>query len=124
MSWLAVALGGAFGAMARYALNGWLFRITTHPFPFGTLTVNVVGSFLMGICYVLIVDKGVFPALSRELVMVGFLGAFTTFSTFSLDALALWQNGHLLLALSYVLTNVVLCLFAIALSIWLTRALF
>jgi CrcB protein len=59
----------------------------------------------------------------RSLLMVGFLGAFTTFSTFSLDALSLWQNGHLFVALVYVLATVVLCLVAISSSIWLARLL-
>jgi len=60
------------------------------------------------------------PPEMRSLLMVGFLGAFTTFSTFSLDALGLWQNGHLALALAYVLGTVVLCLAAVTIAVWLT----
>ena len=75
----------------------------------------------MGILFVLIIEKAALPAEMRSLLMIGFLGAFTTFSTFSLDALGLWQNGHLFLALVYVLATVVLCLVAISCSIWLTR---
>lgn len=119
--WLAVALGGAIGALGRYGLNGLIYQVSDHRIPLGTLVVNVLGSFLMGIFYVLIIEKGVLPVEMRNFLMVGFLGAFTTFSTFSLDALALWQNGHLLLAVTYIAASLFLCLLAIACSIWLTR---
>jgi CrcB protein len=76
---------------------------------------------LIGILFVLIVEKSLLPPEMRSILMVGFLGAFTTFSTFSLDALGLWQNGHLLLALVYALGTVVLCLAAISIAVWLTR---
>ena len=75
----------------------------------------------MGVLYVLIVEKGGLPDQARSILMVGFLGAFTTFSTFSLDALNLWQNGGQLMALIYVVSTVALCLLAITFAIWLTR---
>ena len=121
MNWIAVAIGGALGAMARYGVSTLLFDASTQRFPYATLSVNVLGSFLIGILFVLIVEKGLLPPEMRSILMVGFLGAFTTFSTFSLDALGLWQNGHLLLALVYALGTVVLCLAAISLAVWLTR---
>ena len=77
----------------------------------------------MGVLFVLILEKGALPPEMRSLLMIGFLGAFTTFSTFSLDALGLWQNGHLFLALVYALGTVVLCLAAITVAVWLTRLL-
>jgi len=120
MHWIAVAIGGALGAMGRYAMSTWVFQIN-HKFPWATLTVNVLGSFVMGILFVVIVERGALSMEMRSLLMIGFLGAFTTFSTFSLDALGLWQNGHLFLALLYVLASVALCLLAITSSIWLTR---
>jgi CrcB protein len=76
---------------------------------------------MMGMLYVLIVEKAILPAELRNILMVGFLGAFTTFSTFSLDALALWQNGHLSLALAYIAASVILCLMGMALAVALTR---
>ena len=82
-----------------------------------------LGSFAMGILFVLILEKGLLPPEWRGVLMIGFLGAFTTFSTFSLDALGLWQNGHLFLALVYALGTVVLCLAAITVAVWLTRLL-
>ena len=123
MNWIAVAVGGALGAMARYAISTWIFQVSSHKFPYATLTVNVLGSFVMGILFVVIIERSALPVEMRSLWMIGFLGAFTTFSTFSLDALGLWQNGHLFMALLYVLATVVLCLLAISSSIWLTRLL-
>ena len=121
MHWLPVALGGALGSMARYALSTWVFQVSSHKFPYATLTVNVLGSFVMGILFVVIVERAALPQEMRSLLMIGFIGAFTTFSTFSLDALGLWQNGHLFMALIYTLATVILCLIAISSAIWLTR---
>ena len=123
MHWFAVAIGGALGAMARYAVSTWIFSISSHKFPYATLSVNVLGSFVMGFLFVFILERAALPTEMRGLLMIGFLGAFTTFSTFSLDAIGLWQNGHLFLALVYVLATVVLCLVAISSSIWLARLL-
>ncbi len=122
LQWLAVALGGAAGAVGRFAVNGLLLPLMGK-FPLATLVVNTAGSILMGVVYVLIVEKGVLPVAWRDFLMVGLLGAFTTFSTFSLDALALWQNGHLSLAAVYVLLSLVLCLAGAFLAITLTRML-
>jgi CrcB protein len=121
MHWLAVAMGGALGSMARYALSTWIFQVSSHKFPYATITVNVLGSFVMGVLFVVIIEKAALPSEMRSLLMIGFIGAFTTFSTFSLDALGLWQNGHLFMALMYTLATVILCLIAISSAIWLTR---
>lgn len=118
---VAVALGGALGALGRYGVNGLVFPLMGERFPLGTLTVNVLGSVLMGIFYVLIIEKAVLPPELRNVLMVGFLGAFTTFSTFSLDVLALWQNGQLLFTLAYVTASLVLCVCGMALAVYLTR---
>jgi CrcB protein len=121
MNWLAVAIGGALGSVARYALSSWIFDITSHKFPYATLIVNVAGSFVMGILFVVIVERAALPPEMRSLLMIGFIGAFTTFSAFSLDALGLWQNGQVLMSLIYMVTTIVLCLVAISTAIWLTR---
>ena len=121
MNWLAVAIGGALGSVARYALSSWIFDITSHKFPYATLIVNVAGSFVMGILFVVVVERAALPAEMRSLLMIGFIGAFTTFSAFSLDALGLWQNGHVLMSVIYMITTVFLCLVAISTAIWLTR---
>ncbi|MDG1693367.1 MAG: fluoride efflux transporter CrcB [Porticoccaceae bacterium] len=121
MHWISVALGGAVGAVCRYWVSVSLLPVSGYKFPFATLSVNVIGSLFMGILYVLIVEKGGLPDQARNILMVGFLGAFTTFSTFSLDAISLWQNGGQLMALIYVFATVALCLIAIIFAIWLTR---
>lgn len=123
MHWFAVAIGGALGSIARYALSTYIFDISSHKFPYATLIVNVLGTFAMGILFVVIVERSAMPAEMRSLLMIGFVGAFTTFSTFSLDALGLWQNGHIFMSLVYMLATIILCLIAISSAIWLTRLL-
>ena len=123
MHWFAVAVGGALGSIARYALSTWIFDVSSHKFPYATLAVNVLGSFFMGVLFVIIIEKAALPTEMRSLLMIGFIGAFTTFSTFSLDALGLWQNGQIFMSVVYMLATVILCLFAISSAIWLTRLL-
>lgn len=121
MQWLAVALGGALGAMGRYGANALVYTLVGSRWPLGTLMVNVLGSLLMGVFYVLIVERHVLPGPWREFIMIGLLGAFTTFSTFSIDTLSLWESGHVALAILYVLASVVLCIVATLATIALTR---
>ena len=123
MHWFAVAIGGALGSIARYALSTYIFDISSHKCPYATLIVKVLGTFVMGILFVVIVERSAMPAEMRSLLMIGFVGAFTTFSTFSLDALGLWQNGHIFMSLVYMLATIILCLIAISSAIWLTRLL-
>lgn len=115
MTILAVALGGALGAALRYLTT------LAVSFPLGTLAVNVLGSFVMGLCLVIMADKG----LDRwqPLVMTGVLGGFTTFSAFSLDALRLWEAGQAGAAVAYVLGSVALSLLAIVVAVALARGL-
>ena len=120
MHWLAVAIGGALGAMARYGVSTHLFPAYAGRFPLGTFTVNLLGSFLMGVCFILIVDRGLLSAEWRSVITAGFLGAFTTFSTFALEAFNLWQQGHGSLAVTYTLISVICCLMAVAAGTQLT----
>ena len=90
---LVVALGGAFGAMARYGLSGWVQGFMNTTFPMGTLVVNVVGSFLLGLALYLLESTAPTTEI-RSFVTIGFLGAFTTFSTFSYEAVVLLQGGE------------------------------
>ena len=110
--YLAIALGGAFGAVCRY----WLVTLAEHHntglFPVGTLTVNVLGSLLIGVLFVMLTEKIQVAAYLRPLLVIGFLGALTTFSTFSLDALLLMQQGLFFSALSYLIVSVVSCILA------------
>jgi CrcB protein len=100
MELVLIATGGALGAVSRYWMSGWVAAATDGSFPWGTLTVNVVGSFFLGFVLVLL-DTMLDSTPVRALVAVGFLGAFTTFSTFSYEALALIQDGEWSRALGY-----------------------
>lgn len=121
MQWLFVAAGGALGAMARFFITTQLSPLTGHRFPLGTLAVNLLGCFLVAFLYVVIVEKAMLPPYWRHLLVTGFLGALTTFSTFSLDALLLWQNGLHSVAVFYVLANVLGCLLVVAASWYLAH---
>lgn len=106
---LFVAAGGALGAVARFALSALVHAWWPMRFPLATLGVNVLGSFLIGLLYVLIAERGLLHPDWRSVAMVGFLGAFTTFSTFSLEMVNLLEQGYFAYALAYVAASVVLC---------------
>jgi len=90
---LLVAAGGALGAVARYGLSGWVQGLLSTSFPMGTLVVNVLGSFLLGLSFFLL-ESLALPAGARSMITIGFLGAFTTFSTFSYEAIVLVGGGE------------------------------
>lgn len=117
---IAVAVGGAFGALARYGMSLMLNNVE-HKIQFGTLACNVIGSFLMGVLFVLILEKEHWNPELRPLLMVGFMGAFTTFSTFSLETVAMLSEGHVMWAAIYILLSVILCIAALAGGLWFTR---
>lgn len=112
MHYLVIALGGALGAMSRAFLSAQFTKLLGTSFPFATLAINFIGSFLMGICAVIILDYLKMTGYWRELIMVGFLGALTTFSTFSMEGLNLLHAGQWLAAIVYFLVSVVGCVFA------------
>jgi len=119
---LFIAFGGACGAVSRFLLSSWAHRLFESNWPLGTLIVNVLGSFLIGLLYELIEHQVLHPDW-RSVLMVGFLGAFTTFSTFSLDTAAMLEQGLLVQALGYVVASTVLCIVMAGFAIHLTRAL-
>jgi fluoride exporter len=120
---LFIALGGASGAVARHLLAGWVHNYWQGHLPLGTLLVNALGSFAIGIMYILIIEKQLLHPDWRGVVMVGFLGAFTTFSTFSLETIALLEAGHIITALGYMLASVAVCVLMAGLAMYLMRAL-
>ena len=120
---LFIALGGASGAVSRYLLATWVHTLWEGRFPLGTLVVNMLGSFAIGIVYVLLVERQFIHADWRGVLMVGFLGAFTTFSTFSLETITLFEAGHTLQAAVYMVSSAVVCVVMAGLAIQLTRAL-
>ncbi|HHL21512.1 MAG TPA: fluoride efflux transporter CrcB [Aliiroseovarius sp.] len=117
---LQVALGGAIGASARYLTNVSATRFIGHGFPWGTVIVNILGSFLMGVLVVVLAKKG--GNHLAPLLMTGILGGFTTFSAFSLDAFVLYERGQTWLAAGYVLGTVLLGFAGIVGGILATRA--
>jgi CrcB protein len=118
-----IALGGAGGALARHWMSTLVHNSVNSHFPWGTLAVNLLGSFLIGLMYVVIVERGLIHPDWRSVTIVGFLGAFTTFSTFSLETIALMENGQPAAALGYVLLSVLICIVAVWLAMSLVRLL-
>jgi CrcB protein len=92
-TYIAIAFGGALGAMSRFWLHTAVQRFNGSSFPLGTFAVNVLGSFLIGVLFVVLAEKAQLSETWRPLIVVGFLGAMTTFSSFSLDALLLFEQG-------------------------------
>lgn len=120
---LAIAAGGAVGSLLRYWTSTAVHARAGAGFPYGTLTVNVLGSLLMGFLYIWLVERmDATPAL-RAFLMIGLLGAFTTFSTFSIETLNLLESGQAGRALVNVLVSVVVCISAAAVGVMLARQL-
>lgn len=120
---IAIALGGALGSLARYGVTIGFESLLGRDFPYGIFIANVAGSFAIGVCFVLLMERALLSEVWRALFMIGFLGAFTTFSTFSLQAIGLLQEGRLLEAGIYVLGSVVLSIVGAFIGIVLTREL-
>ncbi|KKA44883.1 MULTISPECIES: fluoride efflux transporter CrcB [Salinivibrio] len=119
VSILWVGLGGALGASSRFLVSEWSVAVLGRAFPYGTLIVNVLGSLAMGVFLAAMSQEVIAPVPWRQLVAIGFLGAFTTFSTFSVDTLMLFQHGETVKALLNVGLNLALCLSAAAMGAWL-----
>ncbi|MGM0422722.1 MAG: fluoride efflux transporter CrcB [Pseudomonadota bacterium] len=118
---LFIALGGALGAAGRYGVTGFFTRLLGPDFPYGTLAVNVLGSFVLG----LVIGIGAhYIVLSEQFKMffiTGFLGAFTTFSTFSLNTVTLFERGEVLQASAYIAASVIVSIAMLMLGLMMTR---
>ncbi|WP_029407223.1 fluoride efflux transporter CrcB [Thiomicrorhabdus sp. Milos-T2] len=113
LGWFAVAMGGALGAMARFAMSHQVYQWFGREFAWGTLSVNMLGSFIMGLAAVLLIDKLGVSTEWRAFIMVGFLGAFTTFSTFSFETMQYIEIGELNKALMNIAVSMITCLVAV-----------
>lgn len=123
MMYLSIALGGALGACARYGVGSLAVRFLGHGYPYGTLIVNVVGSLMMGILIEYMALRWSPSPEVRTFLVTGFLGAFTTFSTFSLDVAVQVQKGDMLAAGSYILLSVILSIAGLFAGLQIVRML-
>lgn len=118
-----IGIGGFAGAIARYALDGWVVSRTGGSFPFGTLAVNLTGSLLIGVLFAMTVERGVLSAELRAPLMIGFVGAYTTFSTLALETWRLAEDGAWLLAVANMGVSAVLGVAAVVAGLAIGRLL-
>lgn len=110
MQLISIAIGGATGALCRYGMSNGVYLLLGRGFPYGTLAVNILGSIIMGSAYVMMIERlDVSPEL-RAGITIGLLGAFTTFSTFSIETLNLLESGESIKAGLNILLSVSLCI--------------
>lgn len=120
---IAIGVGGALGSVLRFLLSTWTHTFTGRAFPYGTLTVNVLGCLAMGFLFVMFLERFADNAVWRAAVLIGVLGGFTTFSSFSIETFNLIEQGEVLKALANVTLSVVLCLSATWLGVIVGRQL-
>jgi len=119
---LSIGTGGFIGAILRFSIAGWVGKATTTAFPWGTLSVNILGSFFIGFLFLYFQQSNLSPA-QKALFITGLLGALTTFSTFSLDTVLLMEKELYVRAFFNVILNVVFSLSATLLGMWTFRKL-
>ncbi len=118
-----IAMGGAFGAVLRYGASLSVYSLLGRGFPYGTLFVNVSGSLLVGLFSVIMLERFDPGPEWRAAVLVGVLGSFTTFSTFSIETLNLLEQGEMLRAMANIVLSVLLCLAAVWFGVLIGRQL-
>ena len=124
MNWIAIAIGGAIGAVSRYGLAQVVILINgANAAPFATIMVNVIGSGLMGVIYGYLSTGGMLAEMVRVFIMIGFLGALTTFSTFSMDIMAAIDRGQVVYAVIYAAVSVAGSILAFILAVLMMRAM-
>jgi CrcB protein len=117
-----IAAGGAAGAVARYLVDNVVLDRVPGAFPLGILVVNLTGAFLLGLLAALIIERGLLPSELRSPLLVGFLGAYTTFSTLMLDSWRLVEDGLPVLGAANLVGSMVLGIVALGAGLWLGRS--
>ena len=112
MSIIFIAIGGAAGSLCRYGMSNGIYLLLGRSFPYGTLAVNILGSFIMGSVYILMIERASISEELRAGITIGLLGAFTTFSAFSIEVLELINESKISLSLLYILLSVILSIVA------------
>jgi fluoride exporter len=123
VTYLLIGIGGFLGANARYVVAGWVTERYGASFPYGTLVINVSGSFLLGLFLALITDRFIVHPYWRLFFAIGFLGGYTTFSTFSFESFALLLERSFLLAVANMAGSVLLGQLAVLVGMWVARLL-
>ena len=120
---IAIFLGGGCGALSRYLIIDQMNKLGTNSFPYGTMLVNVLGAFLIGIVYYLLMSKIIISEQLKVFITIGFLGGFTTFSSFNLDFFRLIESGNIFPALMYALATLLTTIVAFYIGYSLSKIL-
>lgn len=120
---IAVAVGGALGALSRYGLGLWISNKWNHGFPLHTFIINITGAFLLGFINIILLERYAFNPIWRIGIGVGFLGAFTTFSTFGYEVFTLIQEGNIYTAMLYTVLSILVGFTGVAIGIGLARSI-
>ncbi len=123
MQYLLIGLGGFCGANARFLVASWAARLLGANFPYGTFLANISGSLLLGVTLTVLHDRALLASPQRHFFVVGFLGAYTTFSTFTYESIQLLQNGSVLLGVLNIVGSVMVGLLAVLCGFWIGRLL-
>jgi CrcB protein len=123
MTLLFLAVGGAFGAVSRYLVQGWVQDLTGGRFPWGTFAVNISGSFVLGLVFALAMDRAILSPEVRVPVMIGFIGSYTTFSTLMLESWTLVEEGDIAHVLVNLAGSVVIGMVAVVAGLAVGRLL-
>ena len=118
-----LAIAGGAGTLSRYALGGWMHRLFGAGFPFGTFAVNAIGCFLIGFLGTLLDERGVFSPDVRMALMIGFLGAFTTYSSLAYESWGLFKDGDIGLAGLNIFGTMIICFIGLFVGVVLARLL-
>lgn len=119
---LLVFLGGGLGSLARYSIGKWVGTLHTHYFPFGTLVANILACFMLGILVGVADQKQFFSPATKLFWTVGFCGGFSTFSTFSIETISLFQTGYTGASLLYIGLSLILCVAATLIGLYIGQA--